>query len=572
MAREHGHQPSLGGRVTADREVQRVLVVVCPQWSVTAALAAHPPTAPDGSALSPATLLTVPAAVIDATNHILACSPAAVDAGIEIGMRRRDAQARHPELTVLPDDPQRDSRLFESIARAVEELAPGVEIIRPGLLALPARSPASYYGSEAAAAEQLLDQIAGEAGAEAAIGVADQLATAILAAEHGHLVPPGGDADYLAPWPIATLAIDLDTGRSGRDGAALVDLLRRLGIRTLGEFATLPERDIASRFGTSAITAHRIARGARIRPLDRRTPAPDLTVEHRFDEPVNRVDAAAFAAKTLAEHLIDHLTRRSLGCVRLGIHAITDSGHHYRRAWRSAEPATAVSVATRVRWQLDGWLHRAADDPDASGIATLRLVPEETITGRALQRSLTADPAVEENAERADRVGQRLQALLGPDRVLSVSPSGGRTLGDRIQAVPWGDRSGGERDPNLPWPGRLPAPYPATVLASAVAVDLHDAAGAEISVTGRYHLTGEPRAITIPGLPARHVTGWAGPWPIEQRFWEPANAQRAAYLQVLLTPSAEGRVASTLDDPIARVNAALLCRAQGHWWFIGAYD
>lgn len=128
---------------------------------------------------------------------------------------------------------------------------------------------------------------------------------------------------------------------------------------------------------------------------------------------------------------------------------------------------------------------RAADDPDATGITSLRLIPEETITGRAVQQSLTADPAVEENAERADRAGQRLQALLGPDRVLSVSPSGGRTLSDRVRSVPWGDRPTGERDPNLPWPGRLPAPYPATVLASDVAVDLHDAVGADIGVTGR---------------------------------------------------------------------------------------
>jgi protein ImuB len=551
---------------------QRVMVVLCPGWAVTAALTTLHRSAADEPAPSPTSLLSIAAAVIDATNHVLACSPAAADAGIAVGMRRRDAQARHPDLLILTDDPQRDTRLFEPIAHAVEDLAPGVEIIRPGLLAVPARGPAGYYGSEPAATEQVLDHIAAETGAEAQIGIADHLATAILAAQTGHLVSPGTDADYLAPWPVATLAVDLDTGRPHPDRAALVDLLRRLGIHTLGGFAALAERDVASRFGTAAITAHRIARGVALRPLDRRRPPPELAVEHHFDEPANQVDAAAFAAKTLAEALIDHLVRRGLGCVRLGIHAIADTGHHHYRAWRSAEAATAVSIATRVRWQLDGWLHRSRDDLHATGITTLRLVPEEIITGRALQRSLTSNPAVEDNAERADRVGQRLQALLGPDRVLGVLASGGRTLPDRVQLLPWGDRLVPDRALDLPWPGRLPAPHPATVLASALRVELRAVDGVDVGVTGRYRLSAIPNTIAISGRPDRVVTDWAGPWPVEQRFWEPATAQRLAYLQVLLALPSDRRAVAASDDPLARASAVLLCRTNSGWWLVGSYD
>jgi protein ImuB len=573
MTETSPNPPRAHARPSGRAPAQRVLVIDCPCWSVTAALATHHQPSTDAPAPSPATLLSLAAAVIDATNHVLDCSPAAADAGIAVGMRRRDAQARHPDLLVLADDPDRDARLFEPIACAVEDLAPGVEIIRPGLLAVPARGPAGYYGSEPAAVEHLLDHIAAQTGAEAQIGIADHLATAILAAHHGHLVPPGSDPHDLARFPIATLAVDLDSGRAHPDRTALVDLLRRLGIHTLGAFAALPERDVASRFGTPAVTAHRIARGTQVRPLDRRTPPPDLTVEHHFDEPANRVDTAAFAAKTLAERLIDQLTRRGLGCVRLGIHAITDSGHHHR-AWRSAEPATTTSVATRVRWQLDGWLHRAADDPNATGITTLRLVPEETITGRTLQRPLTSNPALAENAERADRAGQRLQALLGPDRVLSVLPTGGRTLHDRIRLVPWGDRLTPERNPARPWPGHLPAPYPATVLASAIPVGLRDAGGIEISVSGRYHLIGTPDTLAILDRPLRTVLDWAGPWPVEQRFWEAAAAQRLAYLQVVLAPSDERRTIHTPDDAIVgtMADALLLCRTNGSWWLAGSYD
>jgi len=47
----------------------------------------------------------------------------------------------------------------------------------------------------------------------------------------------------------------------GEDRGELVDLLRRLGLKTLGDFAALAERDIAGRFPRDAITAHRLALG-----------------------------------------------------------------------------------------------------------------------------------------------------------------------------------------------------------------------------------------------------------------------------------------------------------------------
>ena len=51
------------------------------------------------------------------------------------------------------------------------------------------------------------------------------------AARDGTIVAPGGAAAYLAGKPIGTLA--------GATDPALIDLLRRLGIRTLGAFAAL---------------------------------------------------------------------------------------------------------------------------------------------------------------------------------------------------------------------------------------------------------------------------------------------------------------------------------------------
>ena len=95
-----------------------------------------------------------------------------------------------PELAVLATDPDRDARAFEPVVAAVETLAPGVEVLRPGLVAVPARSPTRYFGSESTVVERIVDAVTTQAGVTCQIGIADGLFAATLAAHRGLLVPP----------------------------------------------------------------------------------------------------------------------------------------------------------------------------------------------------------------------------------------------------------------------------------------------------------------------------------------------------------------------------------------------
>src|SRR3954454_17654252 len=147
----------------------RTLVLWCPDWPVVAA------------ATAAGVAATAPMAVV-AANRLVATSAVARAEGVRRGMRRREAQGKCPELVVFDDDPVRDARLFEAVAAAVEELAVGVEIVRPGVVAAPARGPAGYFGGEEAAAERLVDQVADRAGVESQVGVAEGIFAATLAA------------------------------------------------------------------------------------------------------------------------------------------------------------------------------------------------------------------------------------------------------------------------------------------------------------------------------------------------------------------------------------------------------
>lgn len=516
--------------------MQRMLVVWCPDWPVTAASAA--------ARLAP----HQPVAVVEA-NRVVACSAPARAEGVRRTMRRRDAQGRCPELVVFPDDPVRDARLFEPVAAAVEELAVGVEIIRPGVVAVPARGPASYFQGEERAAERLIDQVADRTGAECQVGVADGLFAAILAARRGLLVPPDETARFLAPLNVRELHRP-DEGQHRED---LVDLLRRLGLRTLGAFAAVPEKDVSARFGADAVRAHRLARGLQERPPARRRPPPELSVTQELDPPVDRVDAAAFVARTLADAFHAGLAAHGLACTRLGINATTANGEERERVWRCAEPLTPTGIADRVRWQLDGWL-RGKDDKPSAGITHLRIEPVEVVEGHMLQLDLWRGEGRAEADERAGRAMIHVQGLLGPEAVVTPVLGGGRDPNEEVRFVPWGDERSPGRDPEPPWPGRLPAPSPATVFAKPVPAKVTDAEGRPVDIGARHELTAKPCQVSVDGGQPRRVRAWAGPWATDARWW--TNPCRRARLQVLLEEE----------------TALLLVLSEKRWTVEGIYD
>ena len=83
----------------------RVFGVWCPDWPAVAA-AAEMDLSPDR-----------PVAVLR-SGRVIACSAAARAVGVRREMRKRDAQARCPQLTVTDADEGRDARLFEPVAAA----------------------------------------------------------------------------------------------------------------------------------------------------------------------------------------------------------------------------------------------------------------------------------------------------------------------------------------------------------------------------------------------------------------------------------------------------------------------
>lgn len=465
------------------------------------------------------------------------------------------------------DEAASAARDFEPVVAVVERFCPKVEILRPGTCAIGVRGPARYFGGEQVLAARLAAAMR-EAGFACQIGVADGLFAAELAAAMlprpaapsadnsnrpppgpvpptgpvpppgpaALIVPAGGAAAFLAGQPVSALG-DPELG----------SLLPRLGIATLGEYAALPAAEAASRFGTSGALAHRLARGLDPRPLAPRPPAADESEDCDFDPPAEQSEPVVFAAKSLADRLHDRLAARGLACVRVQVLVRCADGREVSRFWRHDGLLSGLAVAERVRWQLDGWRD------ESGGITLLRLIPDQLVRATGRQLGLWGDAVV---SDQVARCAIRVQAMLGHGAVTRPVLAGGRGPAEQVLLVPFGDAPAPHSPADRPWPGKIPAPAPATVYPVPRPAQVTDAAGAAVSVTGRAQLSAPPARLAAETGPSLAIVSWAGPWPVTERWWDPEHARRQARFQFVT------------DDG----TAWLAVLREGRWLVEASYD
>ena len=443
---------------------------------------------------------------------------------------------------------------------------------------------------------RLAGPVSGGGGPRCRVGVADGRLAAELAAlsstGEAVIVARGGSRAFLGPFPVACV----DRGDVRAPGE-LAGLLVRLGIRTLADLAALPVPAVLARFGTDGVVACRLARGLDERPLAARTPPPDLAVTAELDPPADRLETVAFVARSLADQLHRELATRGLAATRVLVEAETEHGEWLARRWRHDGGLTPAALAERVRWQLDGWLagragpanavfgairapaasgapktgttavgRGAADGVPAGGLVLLRLTPDEV--GPDDGRQLGFWGGDRAAAERAARALARVQGVLGPESVVTATLAGGRGPSEQVRLLPWDDarpagfptgvvgrpaaagfptgvvgRPAAARFPTgdgrgaaaegPPWPGRIPPPAPATVHPVPPPAEVFDTDGQAVTVTGRATVSAPPARLAVAGRPPVDVVAWAGPWPADERWWDPAAHRRRARSQVV---------------------------------------
>jgi protein ImuB len=525
--------------------------VRCPNWPVIATLR------------SPDELL----AVID-VGRVVACSPPAHRAGVRVGQRRKEAESLCEGLVVLTRDLTNEVRTFDYVVTALETFGVVVALREPGWAGFATRGPTRRLGGELALRAAVNDAVRAVLSAPpfrlgdgdsslfgapgqvmgARVGIGDGSFVSTLAAVTESVVEHDVTLEFLRAKPIEVL-----------QQPKMTEVLRRLGIHTLGDFAALPVDDVLARFGSQGARCHELSRGEEATsPLGRVGTATYMR-EVRFDPPALVLDELTFVARSLAEELCSALADDGRACSLLLCEVAMSEGERLVRRWSHDGPWSAPLIVERLRWQLDAWLAtpRARDEHEHDyprGIERLGLVAEEVTTATGREVALWGRPS--SDTERVERVLARVQGMLGPDAVQRPFLVGGRDPRERVRLVPFGEPPPLERRfADLPWPGRLPAPNPALLFSPPVTVELRTQTGDSFFIDGRGATNGVPEVLLVSGGQLK-VTAWAGPWPLDEQWWQPGSARRRARLQVVV----DGGV------------AYLLAQEHGRWLLEGRYD
>lgn len=154
-----------------------------------------------------------------------------------------------------------EQEAWEQVLEGLEEYSPLVEADGSATSAstcvyLDGRGVAPRYGSEEAWVRAVSAYARRQVGPQGSLGLAQTKFAAWMAAhlaspETGYRIVTGGDATFLAPLSIHWLPLSAEAQRR----------LQLLGLRTIGQFAALPQPSVAEQFGPESVRAHRWARG-----------------------------------------------------------------------------------------------------------------------------------------------------------------------------------------------------------------------------------------------------------------------------------------------------------------------
>ncbi|HEY5095089.1 MAG TPA: hypothetical protein VII69_08255 [Candidatus Eremiobacteraceae bacterium] len=330
----------------------RIACLIIPRFSVDVCLRLHP------------SLRDKPIAVAEgAQRREIACASA--DAvGVHAGMTPKQARAACPNLAVIARDFAAERAAGEELLDALETCSPDVEGAAPGLYFFDANGLPAGEAAALGAAVALADTL-GYAGAVAAAadGKFAARCAALVAGVGISVVPPGGNAAFLAALPVSLLPLAPGDGER-------FDLL---GLRTLGSIAALPTAPLAARFGERARAYARLARGDDRELLRPRRVQEPYEERIAFDGVVDRLEALFFALRGCIAAVTTRLAGAAQVCDRVDIVLELDAA-------RSSAPSAMPAPGTPAP---DG---RTACAGDAPSLASRSL-------GRSTSSSLSPSVA-----------------------------------------------------------------------------------------------------------------------------------------------------------------------------------
>ncbi|WP_298291113.1 DUF6504 family protein [Novosphingobium sp.] len=357
-----------------------------------------------------------PLALIEDTAHgprIAAVNAAARAAGAMPAMRLADARTLCPVLAVRPADPAGDLAFLESLALWAQRWGPWSALDPPDGLLVDVTGVAHLFGGERALIADVLAMLEKRGlAARAALAPTAGAAWALAHyAPQAAILPPEADPRaHLADLPVAALRLDAD----------VVLLLRRLGLKRLGDLDGLARENLARRFrNTRSAAANPLLRldqlfGLRPEPLLPVVGVPAPLVQRRLMEPIRHRPLLDQVVADLAQDMARLLEGLAQGARRLELGMWKVDGEVLIRSLEMA-------AATRDPAHVCRLFATRLDDLDAGfGIELVRL--RASWTEPLLLAQADLDAAAETHGTSLAAFIDRLTVRLGAQAVRRPVP------------------------------------------------------------------------------------------------------------------------------------------------------
>ena len=151
------------------------------------------------------------------------------------------------------------------------------------------------------------------------------------------VIAPGKEAKRLGELPLASL--DATLARVEADRAEkILETLEIWGIRSLREFAALPETGVSERFGPEGVRLQKLARGEGDRPLRLTKPAPGFEKSIELDDSIELLEPLSFILARLLNQLCANLQAYGLAVDALRLLLKLEDKTEHQRAIRLPFP------------------------------------------------------------------------------------------------------------------------------------------------------------------------------------------------------------------------------------------
>ena len=210
---------------------------------------------------------------------VSAASYEARRSGVHSAMPLRMAARLCPDAIFVPGDHERYHEASVAVMALFEERTPLVQPISLDEAFLDVSGTAHLFGGPVAVARALKAAVLAQLGLVLSVGVATNKLCAKIASDLEKpdgfvVVPPGGEAAFLAPLPLSRL---------WGVGPRTREVLEGWGLRTIGELAAFEVRALEARFGAHGTAIAERARGLDEAAVEPHEAAKSIGHEHTFD-------------------------------------------------------------------------------------------------------------------------------------------------------------------------------------------------------------------------------------------------------------------------------------------------